>query len=323
MKKIKSIGLNITLAATLGLTGCGGGGGSSSGNSSSSGNNSNLSFPSNAVSATPTIENGEKVKDVVAKNQKTAYSINSIDTPSSSKNVALVMQEITNVTNQINVQFYALNETINQTESCSDGGTISYSGSGSDTGGATITYTFNNCNEYGVILNGKFLAKMSNYNSTYDDYTTLNVTYLSDTTVSASGSTVKIYSGSTETLNFTNITGYGSANTLKMTLSAIEEVNSIISGQKDSVYYFDLSSSQPKMYQTAGKIYINNLDSYVDYDTSYDMSQTPFIFNYSGLESGEARYIMANGGKAKIIAESGQSKVYIDTDGDGIYELSE
>jgi len=40
--------------------------------------------------------------------------------------------------------------------------------------------------------------------------------------------------------------------------------------------------------------------------------------------SGEARYIMGNNGKVKIVVESTDSvKTYVDADGDGGYELSE
>ncbi len=316
MKKIKSFGLSLTVISILGIgfTGCGTG--------SSSEGTASLSFPSNAVSAAPTIENGKRVKEIVAKNQQTAYSINAINT-SSSQNIVLSIKQTTDLINQVDLKFYSLNATVNQTEACYDGGTMNISGSGSETGGTSLTITFNKCNQNGMVLNGKLLTNASNYNSTYGAYTNTDITYLSDTTVSASGITSIVYSGSTVKLHISNITGYFSANTMKLYLSTLEETNSIKSGQKNSVYYFDLSTSLPKMYQTSGRLYINNLASYVDYDTSYDMSQTPFVFGYSGLNSGEARYIMANGGKVKIVAESGQAKTYIDANGDGIYELSE
>ena len=77
------------------------------------------------------------------------------------------------------------------------------------------------------------------------------------------------------------------------------------------------------MYQTQGKIYIDNLNSFVNYDTTYDMSQTPFVFSYKGLLSGEARYNMSSGGKVKIVAESNKAVTYVDANGDGVYELRE
>ena len=319
MKKIKVLGLSLAVISTLGFTGCGGGGGSSSSGGSS------LSFPSNAVNAEPTIENGEKVEKVVAQNQQSSYAINAVSS-SNNQNIALTMKKITDTIKIIDIDknTYSLNETINETESCPSGGTMNYSGSGSETGGATITITFDNCSQYGILMDGKILTNMSNYNSTYDDYTTVNMTFLSDFKTSGTGVDGKITNGSTTKTEFSDITELNEANNMKMTISAISEMNGVKTGQKDAVYYFDLSSySNPSMYQTSGKIYIDNLTSYVTYDTSYDMSQTPFVFSNSGLNSGEARYNMTDGAKVKIVAEAGEAKTYVDADGDGIYELSE
>jgi len=316
MRNIKTLGISLIVAATLsiGFTGCGGGGDSSSGSS--------LSFPSNAVSAEPTIENGEKVEEVVTQDPQTMYSINSVNS-SNTQNIALTMKQLNEVLKEkVDLNYYSLNETINETESCSNGGTIKISGSGSETGGATIDMTFNNCDYYDVSLDGKITTSMSNYNSTYDDYANISMTFVTDFTVSTSGITAKIIQGSTTKLEYSNFTGWYEADKLKMTISAISEVNGIKTGQRDAVYYFSNLTSTPSMYQTSGKIYIDNLASYVDYDTSYDMSQTPFIFNGSGLDSGEAHYIMSNGGKLKIVVEGGAVVVYIDADGNGDYELN-
>jgi hypothetical protein len=67
------------------------------------------------------------------------------------------------------------------------------------------------------------------------------------------------------------------------------------------------------------------LTAYVDYDESYDMSLTPFIFDIDSGEilSGEAHFLMANGGKTKIVGTGGEPITYVDSDGDGIYELIE
>lgn len=315
MKKIKALGLSLAVISTLGLVGCGSDS-SSGGNSSSS---SSLSFPSNAVSAAPTIDNGKKVKEVVAQNQQSAYSINAVSN-SGSQNVALTMKKINDFVNkQDYLNTYSLNETVDETDPCLDGGTTHYSGSGNDIDGGTITMTFNQCNEYGTTIDGKIFTTMSNYNSTYDDYAKIDVKYLSDLTVSTTELSAKILKNSTENLEMNFETS-----TMKMKISAISEINGIKNGQQNAVYYFDLSSSSNiSMYQTAGKVFIDDLASYVTYDTSYDMSDTPFVFSGSGLDSGEAHYIMANGGNVKIVSENGAAKTYVDADGDGTYELSE
>jgi len=318
MKKIKSLGLSLVVISVVGLTGCGGDSGSSS-----SGNGTSLSFPSNAVSADATLSNGLEVKDVVAQNQQDVYSINAVNT-SSSKNIVLSMKKIVDITNEIDTQFYSLNQTVNRTDNCQISGTYNINGSGSETGGASVTLTFNQCEMVDeVVMNGKMLTSSSQYNDTYGGYTSIDIKYLSDITIVSPNINAKIYSGSTQKVNFTNITGYYSSNNMNITLSAISEINTVKSGQQNAIYYFDLSSGQPSMYQTAGKVYINNLDSYVTYDTTYDMSETPFVFSYAGLSDGEARYVMAGGGNVKIVAESNVVKTYVDADGDGIYELSE
>jgi len=319
MKKGQLLKLSL-VASTLmiGLVGCGGGdSGSLPAQEAVS-----LSFPSNAAVAQPTIENAKRVKEVVAQDQQKTYSINAVTT-SGSQNIAVTMEKVALATSNIDLPAYALNETLNQTLECSNSGTMNLNGSGSEKGGASFTVIFNSCDNDGVVLNGRVLTTMSNYNQTFGDYTTITTEYLSDVTASSSEFTAKIYKGTTEIVQISNINGYDSANTLKMELSAISEVNAKKSGQEGAIYYFDFSSSQPKMYQTAGKIYINNLEAYVDYDTSYDMSKTPFVFGNYGLESGEARYIMADGAKVKIVAESGVAKTYVDADGDGTYEKSE
>jgi len=316
MKTFKILSLSLTAIAVLGFSGCGSSGGGSS-------TTPTIAFPSDAVDAEPTIENAEEVKDVVAQNQNSAYSINAVST-SDSQNIAIGMKLISDTTMKIEKNFYALNETINETEECSEGGSINYSGSGSETGGATITYSFNNCIDSGITMNGKITTVLSNYNETYSDYTYYKTTYVTDLLLSFSNYSIKILGGSTTDITFTDIVDTYTANGMKMDISAITDTNGEKNGQENAVYYFkNQDYYSTSMYQTQGKIYINNLTSYVTYDTSYDMSQTPFVFDYNGLTSGEAHYLMANGAKVKVTVNGGEATVAVDTDGDGVYDLSE
>ena len=283
----------------------------------------NLPFPSNAVSARPTLENGKQVKEVVAQNQQASYSINAVNS-SNNQNIALIVKKVNNIIQQMDMNFYSINEVFNETESCSNGGSMTYNANGSETGGAKVTTTFNSCNEDGTTINGKVLSTLSNYNSLYDDYTNIDSIYLSDLTMSSYTLNIRILKDSTSKIQISNIYGPEEAGNMKIEVTTISEINGVKTGQYNSVYYFDLSSYYSTiMYQTSGKIYIDNLASYVTYDTSYDMSKTPFVFDSYGLTSGQARYNMANGGKVKIIAESNQAKTYVDANGDGTYELSE
>ncbi len=306
---------SLIVVVALGFVACGGGDSSSGG----------LGFPSNSVQSEPTIENGKKVKEVVAKNQKETYSINAVEA-SSGSNIAFVLADIGKRVKGSSIlnETYALNETIDETESCSNGGTYHITGSGTETTGATFRQSYNNCNMNDMVLNGTVEGKVYNYNSEHDGFQNIDLQYISDVSVELKGINYKIYSGSSEKIEVLSFSNYDSMESIKLTISAISEANGKKSGQNNAIYYFDdLDTSAPAMYQTQGKIYIDNLTSFVDYDSSYDMSKTPFVFNYSGLTSGEGRYLMANGGKVKIVVEANEPKTYVDANGDGTFELSE
>ena len=322
-------GLSLALVLGIGFSGCGGGGGGSS-----SGSTSGLSFPSNAVKAKPTLENGKKVKDVVATNQARESSglisgLNSIDT-NSKLNTALFSSKISTIifkhTKNINLQSYSLNEAVNQTYNCSGGGTISYNGNGDDINGGTITMVANNCSEYDVKMNGSVYATIGNYDSSADDFKDYTIKYTTDFDVAIGNSVIKIFKNSYEAINITKFDEYGGIQDFKFSETLKATAGSESYGVQDGIYYFKINNvNDLEMYQTSGKVYINNLASYVNCDTTYDMSKTPFVFSgYSGtLQSGEARYNMSGSGKVKIVVESNEAKTYVDADGDGTYELHE
>lgn len=307
---------SLAVIGILGLVGCGGGGSSSG--------STGLSFPSTATKAEPSIQNGQKVKEIVAKNQEPSYLMNAVEA-SESQNIVFTLLPLQDVLRlKQNFNTYALNETIDQVESCRNGGTIHYSGSGSDPQGGTITTTFNNCNINNMTINGDFYQKFYNYNSEHDTYQNIDTKVLTDESIKIGEISSKIYANSTWNMEVISFGNYDEMDSIKLKLSTISEVNSVKSGQNNAIYYFNnLHTSTPSMYQTQGKVYIDNLTSFVDYDTNYDMSKTPFVSNGLKVISGEGRYLMSDETKLKIIAESDNTRVYIDADNDGIYELSD
>ncbi len=315
----KSLSLLIASALSIGFVGCGGGGSSAPAGSS-------LAFPSNAVSATPTLDNGKKVKDAVSTNNTTGNPFLNGIAQTSSVNIGLlnseISQRILEKTKDLNLQTYALNEVVDETNNCSGGGTIHYNGNGNDTNGGTITYTFDSCVESNVKLNGSIYASMSN-NDGNGNFKDLSIKYTTDFTVVSGNFSSTIAKDSYENINVTQYSSYGSLEKFKASISLIATTGTQKYGVKDAVYYYLTNDGQMSMYQTQGKVYIDNLASFVNYDTSYDMSQTPFVFNGSGLASGEAHYNMANSGKVKIVAQSGVVKTYVDANNDGTYELHE
>lgn len=326
--KINNLAVSSLLAFVL--IGCGGGGGSSSSNSSDSSSSINTSFPSNAVVAEPTLENGEKVESNIGEDINAQYNfLNSVS--GSSLNVSSlgnkISKEIFEDIKKINLKSYALNETVNETEQCTNGGNISITGEGDETNGGYINLTYKDCKEGNIILNGSIYAKMSNLDVNADEFKdnymkfTSNLSYQNTSNPSDNATISKDSELSLNILSFDN---YGSIKTYKTKLSIIASNTTEKFGIKDlEVYYDESSYSTVKWYYTSGRVYINNLTSYVELDTTYDMSNTPFVLSNNSLISGEARYNMSNGGKGKVIIENNTPITYIDANGDGTYELSE
>lgn len=264
----------------------------------SSFDDSNTFFSSSAVTSEPTIDNAKEVRAVVAKNQK-----------------SLIKSIYETIKEKFNVTAYTLNATFSLSEPCSGGGSID-----STSSEITSDINFLNCSESDALVNGQIFGIASDYNETYNSYDNINIEFISDMIIIDPEYALNIYSRSTIEMDFTN---EQNTTNMKMTLNLISDIDGVKYGQENAVFHFDYSDGNESMYQSSGKIYIDNLNSYVEYDTSYDMSQTPFTFNDNGLESGEARYIMENNASLKIIAQNGHTLIYIDTDNDGTYELSE
>jgi len=289
-------------------------------------------FPSDAVMATPTIANGKKVRDVVVEDREDgAVSLNNADNNSKLNILELsnrLSNDIFKQSSGITTQSYSKYQTIDETRYCSDGGSITLKGNADNTNGGNFTISYNNCQVDNITINGSVYSTITNHDSYADEFKDLTMKYTSDFTYIQSSpyKVVTIKKNSYINTNITDFDYSGNAEKFKFSISIVADNSSTEDkfGLRDCIYYYDNSGSDTEFYQTYGRVYINNLSSYVDYDTSYDMSATPFVINSSGdLQSGEARYNMANNGKVKIKVDDNQVHVYIDTNGDGIFELSE
>lgn len=328
MKKIQYFGycLAIISVLSIGLTGCGGGGSDGEVVSSSTA----LVFPSDSVMAEPTLVNAQKVRDVVVGGTLDALPLLNSVNNSSKVNLELlsrsVSKKIIEYTKDINIDTYSLNEVINEQIDCNTSGTMDISSSFDITGG-TITITFNECNDGDdLILNGSMQESVSDYDIAAGNFKTVAITFTTDLTVTDLSQTLiaKIVQGSYINMNILTFDIYGVPQTYKlsMTIQATDGIE--IVGVENVVFYYDETNvPDMEMYQTAGKIYIDNLAKYVEYDTTYNMSVTPFIFLNGVLTTGEARYNMADGGKMKIVIVDGIVTTWVDADGDGTYELTD
>jgi len=312
MKKVKILGMSLIVASILGvgLTGCGGGnGGDTSGG--------NL--------AKPTLANALEVKKRSATNQgnlvpnSKSRGLNNIN-DDSRINVSLLAKNLSKrllkQTKNVSLNSYSLNQAINEKENCANGGFVSMSGSADETNGANITFTFNQCSEDSEVINGSVNFSMSNYDQAIDDYKNMTIRFTSDFTVNEvqNQEVATIYANSYMTINITDSNKY----TLLINMKATD--GNAKYALDYCTFHFKENDSTTEMYQTQGKVYINELSAYVEYDTSYDMSKTPFVFNdYSENPiSGEIKYIMADNAKMKIVVESRTEPItYIDVNGNG------
>ena len=285
-----------------------------------------LSFPTNAVVAEPTLENGILVEDAVATNQTSNISLLNGVESSSKLNVALLGTQVSDAISKkikgANLNSYALNGTISESYSCSGGGIMSINATETEFVSATMTMSLAQCNEGGTVMNGSIYGSLSNYDANFNDYKDMTLKFTSDFTVTEGATQSKIVKNSYMTANVLSYTYSSMTAKYAMSMQATDGTDSY--GIKDAIYYGTSDGYYTSMYQTQGRIYINNLASYVDYDTTYDMSATPFVFSGSSITSGEARYNMENGGKVKIAVESYDNPItYVDVNGDGTYELRE
>ena len=141
---------SVSAAALFYLTGCGGSGGGTSA----------IDF-ANATEAPATIENGKEVaKDVTGARTNMNFSnfLNTVSQPQGTDTMlALTLLEQVKTKRP---ETRLLNETVNEQESCSYGGTYSITGSRNETSGGHVTIDIHNCNEEGVVINGKIIEDL-------------------------------------------------------------------------------------------------------------------------------------------------------------------
>ena len=285
----------------------------------------NIEFPTNAVESDATVENAQKVKEVVAKNQQSSLGRTSTDKVDKNS-VVYNLKKLNDMLRDTKVLPSALNEAVDNTSECSDGGTMKVVGDINPGANSTMTIIYNQCKIAGFSVDGQVVEKLSEFDSDNNNYKNMDLKFLTDITMISDDLYMKISKGSSLLTNIMSFDDNGNIKKMKLTIDSITQVNAEKSGQDGSVYIFEnLDNNFLSMYQTEGRIYINNLESFVDYDTSYDMSQTPLVFDEYGVlqDGGEARYNMSSGGKMKIVVENSTPKVYVDANGDGTYDLSE
>jgi len=297
MKTNKTISVVISAILCSGIlfTGCGGGSNSTNNNSSDTGNGNSSLFSPNAIKAEPTIANGKRVKEVV------------LSVPNVGIDSTFIYNDFFNLSNG------------EHTQNCPQGGTLSLTLNKNENS-VNMAINANNCNWGDVIMNGKINIIARNFDNSANKYKNYITEYSTDFIATYNSYELKIFANSyiERNVNFEN----GNWKDYNLSISLRATNGNKYVGLQNCKFYFTKDGNLEKFYQTKGKIYIDQ-DLYVEYDENYDMSQTPFEFSNSTLINGEARYTMSNNSKMKIVVESNEAKVYIDSNNDGEFELSE
>ena len=305
MKKRSKIAIISSTATLILFSGCGGGGSSS-----------NSLFGGDAKPAAVTVDTGKKVTENVLANRK-SNNISAITMLSNdSENGGFVAKGLEHfLKNQKNIRSLSTesSESVDETEKCdNNGGTVHYVGSGNDMSGGVVAVEFHNCSMDGFTFNGPINMdiKLSN-----EEPVRYKISFPQNFEMKNTQQSVLIYKNSSILMD--NMNGYDN---FDMTNNIKMKMNDTLTGSENSKWHVKDSST----YQISGKEYLGSLDEFVKYDTSYDMSQTPFIFNYDGtIQSGEAHYIGADNGKIVIKAENGGITIKTDSDNDGVFESTE
>jgi hypothetical protein len=300
------------------LISCGGGGSSGSGAISSF-------DTTNAVLMEPTFSNATKLANIVQRNPQDQYSLNAVMDNQGTNILPSIVKMLDTFKETHKTEQYAINRIIKGSEPCEDGGFLTANGSvNSNNGSAVLNYQ--NCDEGGIVMNGSAIISVWEYLEDYDDYSRVSTNFVSDFTMTNnSGEITTILARSSAFINNLDFDYYWGAIEMDMKVTAFYIENGITYGQENSNIYFNRENiSRPYFYYKSGRFYIDNLEKYAEYDTSYDMSYTPFRLDLDGdLRSGEAWFTMANGGRAAIKDYFGGIQVELDTDGDGYSDYSQ
>ncbi|BCD68499.1 hypothetical protein [Nitratiruptor sp. YY09-18] len=277
--------------------------GASSSSSSSYANNEQLSFPAYAKKAEPTQENAQKVAAIIAMNPDDTlnfFALNSVADDEIS-NMKMLKQSNTILTKSIikyTIMNQILNEVVNETEQCEEGGTVSYNGVGSEASGGDVTIAYNNCQEYGVTLNGKIHAEIKDLDPNAQEFKTTNISFLSDFSIRTQHPTITITykAGSYINTRINSFDAYYIPNDMTITTSYIASLNSQKFGLQNCIMnlkYLNYSGNLDfSMLQ--GRIYVDtDLSKYVDLDTRFH-PPVHFVYENGILTSGEGHFLMNN-----------------------------
>jgi hypothetical protein len=154
-----------------------------------------------------------------------------------------------------------------------------------------IKYTYNNCLQSGYYYNGVIIRKKSGNK--------LEVKYDEDFTVKAEDSSSNLYiNGGSEIV----LEDLGSSK-YKIELNIVYSADGKRVGFKDVEFVYN--DNEKSMYQTKGRVYLNDLQEYALFDGNYDMRYTPLVYDEDNtIVSGEF-YYRFRGANLHIVIDDG------------------
>ena len=190
---------------------------------------------------------------------------------------------------------------INDTGECSNGGRYYKNGEITKENGGVVEYEYINCKtDDGAVYDGIQSVEVGSYDYYKNKFTKMNITYSTDFTVVDENGRYTILKGSKISTQLLD-DGY-----IRVKTTIVSSQNGQKSGFKDVTFIIESFNEATLIYQTTGRIYINNLREYVELDRSYDTSETPLEFdNSNSVQNGEVHYYMRYG-TLKIVIENGE-----------------
>jgi len=266
MRYLKS--LTLALAALFAVSGCGGSGGNSSGYEDRG------IFPSNSSLSRVSDANANELIDaLIGYNTNVMIPRSKMVDDSKEHKKQTIMQlainEIKTLKSVKSVKAYRVTDISD--DYCDSGELLK-----DEMDSNEIKYTYNNCLQNGYYYDGVIIRK-KNGNK-------LEIIYDEDFKVDSEYSNSLFIRDSSKIV----LEDLGSSR-YKIELNIIYSTDGKRAGFKDVVFiYNDIDKS---MYQTRGRVYLNDLQEYSEYDENYNMRYTPLIYNDDNtIISGEFYY---------------------------------
>jgi len=213
----------------------------------------------------------------------------------------------------VNTDVHALNETISETQPCTGGGSISISGTATQTS-ATVNMTASNCIEGDMTMNGTIGTTLTISSTGEISYMKMSF----DTDYTAAGLLSMLIHGGSY---------------MELSLDSMDPTTGLTSGTSTSSIWFE-ALGQNMRYDDltikfsdngfgdgtecyrSGRIYINNLAAYMDIDSTYDANcLDPFTMSSYVLTSGSVQLLGSNGNT--VLVEVVSPDTFLVTDDNG------